>query len=141
MKRLAALMLGVIAIIASTARSSAEEMPDWQNPQVVQRNRVPMTTTFTTDGLNLSLSGTWKFNWNETVDTRPTDFYTVAYNDEEWGTIPVPGMWEHYGYGDPLYLNIGYPWKGHYKNNPPYPALEHNYVGLYRRTFTICHHW
>ena len=141
MKRLAALMLGAIAIIASSARSSAEEMPDWQNPQVVQRNRVPMTTTFTTDGLNLSLSGTWKFNWNETVDTRPTDFYTVAYNDEEWGTIPVPGMWEHYGYGDPLYLNIGYPWKGHYENNPPYPALEHNYVGQYRRTFTIDDKW
>ena len=116
-------------------------MPDWQNPYVVQRNRIPMTATFDAGGLNLSLNGTWKFNWNETIDSRPLDFYGVAYDDAAWGEMPVPGLWELNGYGDPLYLNIGYAWRGHYENNPPYPATEHNYVGQYRRTFDLDQQW
>ena len=55
--------------------------------------------------------------------------------------MPVPGMWELNGYGDPLYVNIGYAWRGHYKNNPPYPALEKNYVGQYRHIFNIDPSW
>ena len=55
--------------------------------------------------------------------------------------MPVPGLFELNDYGEPLYVNIGYAWRGHYKNNPPYPPTEHNYVGQYRRTFVIPDNW
>ncbi len=141
MKRLLTTVLCLSAMFAAVESFAAPDLPDWQNPQVVQRNRLPMSTTFSTDGLNLSLSGVWKFNWNETIDSRPLDFYAMGYDDAAWDEMPVPGMWELNGYGDPLYLNIGYAWKGHYDNNPPFPALEHNYVGQYRRTFVIDEQW
>ena len=140
MKRLLTTML-CLAALAAGFSSAAADMQDWQNPAVNQRNRLPMSTTFETGGLNLSLSGMWKFNWNETADSRPMDFFGISYNDEAWDEIPVPGLWELHGYGDPLYLNIGYAWRGHYENNPPYPAMEHNYVGQYRRTFVIDGEW
>ena len=141
MKRLLTTLLCLAAATVTAVNLSAGELPDWQDPNVVQRNRLPMSTTFSTDGLNLSLSGTWKFNWNETADSRPMDFYASAYDDSSWGEIPVPGLWELHGYGDPLYLNIGYAWRGHYENKPPYPAMEHNYVGQYRRTFVLDQNW
>ena len=87
------------------------------------------------------LNGTWRFCWYETIDSRATDFYSVGYDDSAWDSIPVPGMWELNGYGDPIYVNIGYAWRGHYDNNPPIPPLEHNYAGQYRRTFTIDPSW
>jgi beta-galactosidase len=103
-----------LAALAAGFSSAAADMQDWQNPAVNQRNRLPMSTTFETGGLNLSLSGMWKFNWNETADSRPMDFFGISYNDEAWDEIPVPGLWELHGYGDPLYLNIGYAWRRHY---------------------------
>ena len=141
MKRLLTTLLCLAAAAVTAMNLVASEMPDWQDPNVVQRNRLPMSTTFTTDGLNLSLSGIWKFNWNETADSRPMDFHGLAYDDSSWGEIPVPGLWELHGYGDPMYLNIGYAWRGHYENNPPFPAMEHNYVGQYRKTFVLDENW
>ena len=139
MKRLLTTMLCLVAL--ASVLTDAAEMPDWQNPAVNQRNRLPMSTTYDAGGLNLSLSGIWKFNWNETAESRPMDFYGQSYDDSAWGEMPVPGLWELNGYGDPLYLNIGYAWRDHYENNPPYPAMEHNYVGQYRRTFVLDEQW
>ena len=124
-----------------SAQARGAKLPVWHDPEVVQVNREPMTATFETDGLKLSLSGVWKFNWNETADSRPLDFFKVGYEDAQWGTMPVPGMWELNGYGDPVYKNVGYAWSGHYDNNPPIPASEHNYVGQYRRTFVLGDDW
>lgn len=100
-----------------------------------------MVASFQTNGLKMSLSGEWKFKWSETIDSRPLDFYTLDYSDAGWDTMPVPGMWELNGYGDPLYKNIGYAWHGHYRNNPPFPASEHNYAGQYRNTFYLDEEW
>lgn len=136
---LVSLTLGMISIISSAA--SKESLPDWQNPQVVQKNRVPMTATFDTGGLKSVLNGDWNFRWYETIDSRSRDFFEVSYDDSSWDTMPVPGMWELNGYGDPLYKNTGYAWHGHYKNNPPYPCMEHNYAGQYRRTFELSEEW
>lgn len=131
--------LGAAAV--ASAADNKTSLPDWQDPQVVQKNRIPMASHFETDGLKLMLNGTWNFNWNEDMDARPTDFYSAAYDDSGWDTIPVPGMWELNGYGDPVYVNIGYAWRGHYRNNPPFPSDWHNYVGQYRRTFTLTEEW
>ena len=46
----------------SAAQARGTKLPVWHDPEVVQVNREPMTATFETDGLKLSLSGVWKFN-------------------------------------------------------------------------------
>ena len=144
MKRITTAVLCVLSLGAAVVASAAtkkQTLPEWQDPQVFQRNRIPMSSHFETDGLKLMLNGIWNFNWNEDMNARPMDFHTLQYDDSSWDTIPVPGMWELNGYGDPVYLNIGYAWKGQYSNNPPFPADWHNYVGQYRRTFTIGDEW
>ena len=131
-----------LALSAGFASYAAEnELPDWQNPQIVQRNRIPMSSYFETDGLKLSLNGTWNFCWYETIDARSKDFYKEDFDASAWDTMPVPGMWELNGYGDPVYKNVGWAWSGHYKNNPPFPSDWHNYAGQYRRTFVLDQQW
>ena len=77
MKRLLTLLLVVLSGSTAFAASKTEQLPDWQNPNVVERNRAPMTATFETDGLRLSLNGTWKFQWYESIPVRSLDFFNV----------------------------------------------------------------
>ena len=132
-----------LAMLAATLPLVAQtKMEPWQDPNVFQENRLPMRATFVSaQQQTLSLNGLWKFYFNPTVEGRLKGFEAVGYDDSAWGEIPVPGLWDLNGYCDPLYVNNGYPWSGHYKNNPPYPAQEHNYVGQYRRTFSIDKSW
>ena len=141
MKRLVVALVAAFSIVASMDAAKITELPDWQNPQVVQRNRIPMSSYFATDGLKLMLNGTWDFKWYESTESRAKDFYAMDYDASGWASMPVPGMWELNGYGDPVYKNIGYAWHGHYRNNPPFPADWHNYAGQYRRTFTLTDEW
>ncbi len=132
-------LLSLLALAAFSAAAAPVE--DWQNPAVNQRNRVPMHASFATDSPRLSLEGLWSFRWYETPGERSLDFFKSDADDPAWAPIPVPGMWELNGYGDPLYVNIQYAWDGHYQNNPPIVPTEHNYVGQYRQTFAIPADW
>ena len=129
-------------LFAILAILNAGMTEDWENPAVVERNRMPMHATFTPlEQETLDLSGDWKFFFNPTVEGRLKGFEAVGYDDSAWGTIPVPGHWELNGFCDPMYLNIGYPWRGHAENNPPKVPLEHNYVGDYRTAFNVPADW
>ena len=134
----------------------AQNFTEWQDPNVNEINRLPMRTTFKifdaadkaegvycdkANPFRLSLNGTWQFNWVENADQRPTDFFAVGYNDKGWGTMEVPAMWEFNGYGDPIYVNYGYAWRGNFEHNPPYVPNEQNHVGSYRRTFDVPATW
>ena len=143
MKRLLTAIVGLSAMLLAlgTAEAKKNGLPDWQDPQIVQINRLPMTASFQSGGLNLSLNGMWKFAWYETIDSRSMDFYKTDFVDADWDNMPVPGMWELNGYGDPVYKNVGYAWCGHYDTTPPYPALEHNYAGQYRKSFVLGDEW
>ena len=141
MKKLLLILAAALAATPLLAEKN-NKMEPWQDPNVFEENRLPMAATFVTDQQKtLTLNGVWKFKWNETIEGRTKGFEAVDYNDADWGTIPVPGMWELNGYNDPVYLNVGYAWRGHYTNNPPYPPTEHNYVGQYRRTFNVDKSW
>ena len=89
----------------------------------------------------LSIEGDWRFQWVKNADERPTDFFRTDYDDAAWKTMPVPGNWELNGYGDPEYVNIGFAWRGHFKNNPPQVPTKDNHVGSYRRTIRIPDSW
>ena len=141
MRKIAIILAALAAVLPGKAQKKAKMEP-WQDPNVFEENRMPMRATFTTDQQeSLSLNGIWKFNWNETIEGRTKGFEAVGYDDSSWKTMPVPGMWELNGFGDPLYVNVGYAWRGHYDNNPPYPPTERNYVGQYRRTFEVDPSW
>ena len=49
--------------------------------------------------------------------------------------MPVPGMWELNGFGDPVYITGKYPWRWHYESNPPLVPEKENHVGQYRCRF------
>ena len=140
MKRILTFFL--LSALAGSAYAAVPSLEPWQDPNLFEENRMPMRTTFVTDQQQtLSLNGLWKFHFNPTVEGRLRGFEAVGFDDSAWDDIQVPGLWDLQGYCDPMYLNVGYPWRGHYQNNPPYPALEHNYVGQYRRTFTVDPSW
>ena len=140
MRKVYTLMLALVLTVPGLAAKKST-VEDWLNPAVNQRNRVEMSARFNADGERLSLNGTWKFRWYETIESRSRNFFAPGLDDGAWDEMPVPGLWELNGYGDPLYVNIGYAWKGHYQNNPPIPASEHNYAGQYRRAFVMDPSW
>ncbi len=129
----------------------AQTFNEWRDPQINQVNRLTMHTSYfplrsgetspCTATNRLSLDGTWRFNWVESADQRPTDFWKTGYDDSSWGTMNIPGVWELNGYGDPIYVNIGYAWHNSYKNNPPYVPIERNHVGSYRREIEVPADW
>ena len=139
MKKLIAVTLALITLTSVYAARKAEP---WQDPEVYEENRLPMRTTFVTDQQQtLSLNGRWRFHWSETVESRLKGFEAINYNDAGWDEMPVPGLWELNGYGSPVYVNIGYAWRGQYKNNPPIVPQKGNHVGQYRRVFDLPAEW
>ena len=145
------LLTGLLVLLALGAKAQSNE---WKDPRVNEVNRLPMHSSFFAfendkaakgekeQAANyMTLHGTWKFNWVKDADARPMDFWKTDYNDGGWDTMPVPGMWELNGYGDPLYVNIGYAWKNQFKNNPPEFPIKDNHVGSYRKEITVPASW
>ena len=143
MKRIMTAVLCAFALGTAAVSYAAEKknLPDWQDPFVLQENRMPMTAHFETDGLKQSLNGMWDFCFYETIGSRSMDFYRTDFDSSDWDQLSVPGLWEMNGYFDPVYKNVGYAWSGHYDSNPPFPAEWHNYAGQYRRTFVLDETW
>ena len=118
----------------------AKPANDWENADVTSRNRMPMTASFATPQTKTtSLNGKWAFrHFNNATDAGTADkFYEKGYDTSGWGTISVPGLWELEGYGKPMYVNVGYPWRGLFDNNPPHVPYERNGVGQYVTTVDI----
>ena len=141
--------------LAMCSLATMAQHDEWKNPEINAVNRAPMHTNYfayssseeaaKADKENssnfMTLNGIWKFNWVKNADARPTDFYRTDYNDKGWGQMKVPGVWEMNGYGDPIYVNVGYAWRSQYKNNPTYVPIENNHVGSYRKEIIIPAEW
>lgn len=141
-----------LSLLGTTAFAQSNE---WRDPNVNEINRAPMHANYfayknensALKGCKessenfMTLNGTWKFNWVKNADMRPTDFYKANFNDKGWDTMKVPGLWELNGYGDPIYVNVGYPWRSQFKNNPPEVPVENNHVGSYRKEIIIPADW
>lgn len=160
-KALIAASLAILSALPASADLTPviqKDMPtdtEWHDLQVNEVNRLKLHTNYfayesAEKALNgdrkasanyLSLNGTWKFHFAEAPDKRPSGFFETGYDDAAWKTISVPGIWELNGYGDPVYLNIGFAWRGHFENNPPQVPLKDNHVGSYRRIINIPNSW
>lgn len=130
------LALTALALTGGIYGAAAQTWTEWQDPAVNEINRLPMRSTLDA-GERLSLDGVWRFDWVRNASERPDGIWRADYDDSAWATIPVPGMWELYGWGDPIYVNVGYAWRGNFRNDPPHVPDAENHVGSYRRTFEV----
>ena len=148
-------LTAALLLLAAGICAGAQSFTEWKDPRVNSYGRAPMHSTYfayesrdaALEGVPenssnfLSLNGKWKFAWVRDADQRPTGFFRTDYDDSHWGEMPVPGVWELNGYGDPIYVNTGYAWRNQYRNDPPYVPVENNHVGSYRRTVEIPADW
>ena len=149
-KHLLTCLLGFMAL-----SMEAQSFQEWKDPRINEVNRAPMHANYfayeSADAAKkgvkensanfMSLNGSWKFFWVKDADARPTDFWKKGFDDKGWNDLPVPGLWELHGYGDPIYVNIGYAWRNQFKNNPPYVPTENNHVGSYRKEIMVPASW
>ena len=147
------LLTSLLTLVALTL--GAQTFHEWKDPRINAVNRAPMHSNYFAyesadvaqkgikeNSVNfMSLNGNWKFFWVKDAESRPTDFWKVGFNDKGWNTLPVPGLWELHGYGNPIYVNIGYAWRNQFENNPPHVPTENNNVGSYRKEIIIPASW
>lgn len=129
----------------------ANDINDWENPQMIGLNKEPphctlmvyldiqtaMQGTREASKFYKSLNGSWKFHFIRKPADRTKDFYKPGYDVSAWKEIPVPSNWQIQGYGEPIYLNESYP----FKKNPPYIQHDYNPVGSYRTEFEVPDDW
>lgn len=77
-----------------------------------------------------SLNGNWKFRYYKSIYDLQDEFYKTDYPVEEYDTVPVPGVWQNYGYEPHQYIESDYP----FPVNPPYVPLD-NPCGAYIHKF------
>lgn len=140
MKKVLLIMMVAVMAVSMPVIAQQPTMTEWHDLQVNEVNRYAVHTSFP-QANRLSLDGTWRFLWVEHADQRPTDFFRMDYDAKNWVDMPVPGVWELNGYGDPEYVNVGFAWRGHFKNNPPEVPVKDNHVGSYRRVITVPADW
>lgn len=75
------------------------------------------------------LSGDWGFSYYESVFDLPDDFWNDYVATDE---LPVPSVWQNFGYDHHQYTNVRYP----FPYDPPYVPRE-NPVGIYQTSFEI----
>lgn len=86
------------------------------------------------------LNGAWAFSWHPHPDAAPDDFFKVDADLSDWVNIPVPGNWQLYGFGKPIYTNVKHPWSTE-RATPPSIPHDNNPVGLYSTTFAVPGLW
>jgi beta-galactosidase len=150
-----------IALVLCIAAHVGADAPDWENEQVIHRNRLPARATFwpfdsveaarigdrDVSPLVQSLNGDWRFAWAPTPEQAPQDFWRKGFDASAWKRLPVPSSWQMHGYDTPIYKSSGYP----FRIDPPRVTSEppttwttykdRNPVGSYLREFDLPSEW
>lgn len=149
------------AMLVAFAASAAEELRDFENPELVGLNtEKPHATMVLCPDVRTalkigpvhnpervkspfyrSLNGEWKYRYVKNRTQRLPDFWQPALDDGNWRTIPVPANVEVHGYGIPIYVNIRYPWREPW--TPPLVPDDdpNNTVNYYRKWVTLPDAW
>ncbi|WP_321343352.1 glycoside hydrolase family 2 TIM barrel-domain containing protein [uncultured Draconibacterium sp.] len=134
------LIILVLCLFASTLFAQNNI---WEDPAYIAKKKLPGRATSYSyksadDALKcdrqtsrmISLNGTWKFNFVEKSEDRPLDFYKQDVS--AWDDIEVPSNWEMEGYGTPIYVNAGYPFR------PQLPAeAEEDPIAWYKKNYDV----
>ena len=145
----------IAALALGCLQSMAQPAAMWNDPRKNADNRLDDVAHFfafenedlakvgvkANSSRYLSIEGKWKFNFVRNANERPAGFEAIDYNDSEWKSMPVPGMWELNGFGEPIYVNTSYAWRNDWNSNPPLVQDQNNWVGSYRKSFTIPANW
>jgi beta-galactosidase len=83
-----------------------------------------------------SLNGEWSFKYFKSIYNVNENFYLPEIDHSYYDKIPVPSVWQNFGYDKHQYTNIKYP----FPYDPPYVPAE-NPCGAYFRTFTADSSW
>ncbi|MEN6480391.1 MAG: glycoside hydrolase family 2 TIM barrel-domain containing protein [Anaerolineales bacterium] len=132
--------------------SPRRDRPDWENPLVFERNKLPgrcvsvplpvgaALAAADRSPYVLDLGGPWRFCFSSTVDERPRDFWRPQLDLSHWDEIQVPSNWEMVGYGRPVYAPQNLP-PSLSKHHRPRIDRRNSPVGSYRREFTLPAAW
>lgn len=126
--------------------------PDWQNHELVGRNKLPghadlvpfdavagaLSCAAAESPWQLSLNGDWRFRLVDRPADRIADFDNLKFDDRDWDLITVPGVWQLQGYDVPIYTNIKHPFG---PSDPPNIPESWNPVGHYRHRFELPAGW
>jgi beta-galactosidase len=124
-----------------TAFSALVSLRPWENPSIVQQNRLPAHAPLhgypTSDDARLKtnsqrrfLNGTWGFAYFDQPEQVPDDIVTDEY--EFTKNLAVPSNWQLQGFDKPIYTNVQYPFT---EGAPKVP--NENPTGVYRQSFDI----
>ena len=137
----------------SVEKGADENLSDWEDPQLVSRNRISARShKFAFSDLEEAkefkfpekwhdvrseggqfyrcLDGCWQFKMFDRPEAVPEVFA------EDWNEMPVPYHWQLAGYGRPHYTNVQYP----FPVQPP-KVPSQNPTGVYRREFHLLESW
>lgn len=118
-----------------------------ENQKMLSENRLPSRSLLlpadkrsvthknpTDSSMITSLNGDWNFCYlaDGKLTGKHASFFAPDYDDSDWDLLPVPSMWQYYGYGTCLYPNVAYP----FPLDPPYIHCV-NPIGLYRHHFDV----
>ena len=93
---------------------------DWENLSVISRNkedghafgRLYTSAEGALSGgdspYQISLNGDWRFLWVQGCEV-PAGVSAADFDDSNWDTLHVPGVWQRQGYGTPYYYAMSYP--------------------------------
>lgn len=76
------------------------------------------------------LNGTWAFRFYKSIYDLQEAFYEEGFDISAFDKIPVPSVWQNFGYDNHQYTNIRYP----FPFDPPYVPQD-NPCGAYVTTF------
>lgn len=139
----------LVCLLTLAVCAACQVRPYWNDPQVIRLGVEPprahyvaadSVAALSAPGENsryVSLNGDWQFHFAKSPAQRPKAFYQPGYNASQWQTLAVPGNWERYGFGYPIYVNIPYP----FEVNLPYVPEHNNPVGSYRRQLEVPASW
>jgi beta-galactosidase len=102
----------------------------------------PARASQATGSARLSLNGTWKFRYCESLRDLTAGLEATGFDDSGFDDIEVPSCWQLAGvpgptrYGAPVYTNVTYP----FPLDPP-RVPDRNPTGEYRRHFTLPPQW
>lgn len=147
-----ALQTATPIVAQSVSSLPTREHHDWEDHHVLQINREAPRAYFIPfaekpGDSRLLLNGAWHFRWTKTPQERIADFYRTDFDASSWQRLNVPANWEVNGYGTPIYVSAGFP----FRINPPYVTdepkkdwttyEERNPTGQYKRTFLLPEKW
>lgn len=111
--------------------------PDWEDPAITGRARLPMSALRPDPATATELGGRWRFLLTRRPGDSPDGWTEPGFDDGAWPAIAVPAHWQlarppGTEWDRPIYTNVAYPWPADPPRIPADVATGH-----YRRTFEL----